>query len=45
VLPRAALRQAPLSAVDEKPMRRASAAQLRALLAEGEISEYERRTG
>jgi hypothetical protein len=45
VLPRDALRQAPLSPVDEKPMRRASAAQLRALLAEGEISEYERGTG
>ena len=34
VLPLDTLRQAPLSAVDEKPMRRASAAQLRQLLAE-----------
>lgn len=33
VLPRLALRQAPLSNVDDKPMRRASAAQLRLLLA------------
>lgn len=41
VLPRDALRQAPLSPVDEKPMRRASAAQLRALLAEAEIAQYE----
>ena len=40
VLPRTALRQAPLSGVDEKPMRRASAAQLRELLAEDEISDY-----
>lgn len=36
VLPQLALRQAPLSAIDEKPMRRASAAQLRLLLAEDE---------
>ena len=42
VLPHDALRQAPLSPVDEKPMRRASAAQLRALLAEAEIAGYER---
>ena len=41
VLPRDALRQAPLSPVDEKPLRRASAAQLRALLAEAEIAQYE----
>jgi hypothetical protein len=41
VLPGDALRQAPLSPVDEKPMRRASAAQLRALLAEAEIAAYE----
>src|SRR5690554_4493880 len=34
VLPRLALRQAPLSSGDEKPMRRASAAQLRLLLAQ-----------
>lgn len=40
VLPEAALRQAPLSQIDERPMRRASAAQLRALLAEEEISVY-----
>lgn len=33
VLPLDGLRQAPLSAIDEKPMRRASAAQLRTLLA------------
>jgi hypothetical protein len=37
------LRQAPLSGVDEKPMRRASASQLRALLAADEISAYESR--
>ena len=41
VLPRDALRQAPLSAVTEKPMARASANQLRALLAEDEIAGYE----
>lgn len=41
VLPRDALRQAPLSPVDEKPMRRASVAQLRALLAAFEIAGYE----
>jgi hypothetical protein len=41
VLPPQVLRQAPLSGVDEKPMRRASAPQLRALLAETEISAYE----
>ena len=40
VLPLHALRQAPLSGVDEKPMKRASAAQLRELLAEDEISGY-----
>ena len=34
VLPQLALRQAPLSNVDEKPMRRASAAQLETLIAE-----------
>ncbi|MFT4178882.1 MAG: hypothetical protein QM612_05375 [Thermomonas sp.] len=42
VLPLDVLRQAPLSGIDEKPMRRASAAQLRALLAEDEIAGYER---
>ena len=41
VLPHDALRQAPLSGIDEKPMRRASAAQLRQLLAEEEIAGYE----
>jgi hypothetical protein len=41
VLPSAVLRQAPLSGVDERPMRRASASQLRSLLAEDEISTYE----
>ena len=41
VLPAQVLRPAPLSGVDEKPMRRASASQLRALLAEDEISAYE----
>jgi len=40
VLPSVALRQAPLSNVDEKPMRRASAAQLRQLLEE-EPAEYD----
>jgi hypothetical protein len=45
VLPHDALRQAPLSAIDEKPMRRASATQLRALLAEEEIESYERGVG
>ncbi|MGN6222294.1 hypothetical protein [Pseudoxanthomonas sp.] len=41
VLPQDALRQAPLSNVDEKPMRRASLSQLRQLLAEEEIAGYE----
>ena len=41
VLPMQALRQAPLSSVDERPMRRASLAQLRQLLAEDEIAGYE----
>lgn len=41
VLPHAALRQAPLSSIDEKPMRRASAAQLRALLVEEEVAGFE----
>ena len=41
VLPSQALRQAPLSALDEKPVRRASLAQLRQLLAEDEIAGYE----
>jgi hypothetical protein len=41
VLPETALRQAPLSLVDEKPMPRASLSQLRALLAADEIEGYE----
>ncbi len=41
VLPQAVLRQAPLSNVDERPMHRASAAQLRELLAADEIAGYE----
>lgn len=40
VLPRDALRQAPLSSVDEKPMRRASLAQLTQLLADHEMSGH-----
>jgi hypothetical protein len=43
VLPLDGLRQAPLSGVDERPMRRASAAQLRTLLAEEEIRGHEGR--
>ena len=41
VLPADVLRQAPLSGIDEKPMRRASLSQLRTLLAEEEIAGYE----
>jgi hypothetical protein len=41
VLPRDVLRQSPLSGIDEKPMKRASAAQLRQLLADEEIVAYE----
>lgn len=41
VLPLDTLRQAPLSGIDERPMRRASAAQLRQLLVESEIAGYE----
>lgn len=41
VLPLDVLRQAPLSGVDEKPMKRASMAQLRQLLADEEIAGYE----
>jgi hypothetical protein len=44
VLPVKALRQAPLSAVDDKPMRRASIAQLRQLLADEEIAAHETRS-
>ena len=40
VLPTLALRQAPLSAVDEKPMKRASATQLRQMLVEDEVAAY-----
>ncbi|WP_414487645.1 hypothetical protein [Stenotrophomonas maltophilia] len=40
VLPYDALRQAPLSPVDEKPMRRASQAQLRELLSQEQIESY-----
>ena len=42
VLPLDVLRQAPLSSVDEKPMKRATANQMRQLLAEEEISGFER---
>jgi hypothetical protein len=42
VLPHDALRQAPLSSIDEKPMRRASATQLRQMLTEEDIAGYER---
>lgn len=41
VLPMTALRQAPLSTVNEKPVPRASIAQLRMLLAENEMRENE----
>ena len=41
VLPGDALRQAPLSSVDEKPMKRASFAQLQDMLARQEIAAYE----
>lgn len=41
VLPLDVLRQAPLSPVDEKPMRRASAAQLRQIVAEAQIDGFE----
>jgi hypothetical protein len=41
VLPADALRQAPLSGIDERPMKRASFAQLRELLAQEEIDGYE----
>lgn len=40
VLPLDCLRQAPLSGIDERPQRRASAAQLRALLTEAEIAGH-----
>lgn len=41
VLPADVVRQAPLSGIDGKPMRRASLVQLRALLANEEIAGYE----
>jgi hypothetical protein len=41
VLPHDVLRQAPLSPVDEKPMRRASHARLRQIVAESEIEGFE----
>ena len=41
VLPADTLRQAPLSAIDEKPMKRASASQLRDLLAAEDIAGFE----
>ncbi len=40
VLPYDALRQAPLSVIDEKPMQRASMSQLRALLADEDVAGY-----
>jgi len=40
VLPHDAVRQAPLSGVDERPMKRASATQLRQLLVDEEIAGY-----
>ncbi|TWT20250.1 hypothetical protein FQY83_10970 [Luteimonas marina] len=45
VLPAIALRQAPLSSVDEKPMRRASAAQLRQMLVDEDIAGYDAESG
>ena len=41
VLPSVALRQPPLSGIDGRPMKRASAAQLRQLLVEDEIAGYD----
>jgi hypothetical protein len=41
VLPADVVRQAPLSGIDGKPMRRASLAQLRSLMADEEIAGYE----
>ena len=45
VLPCDVLRQAPLSNIDERPMKRASASQLRQLMAEEEIAGYEHPRG
>lgn len=44
VLPRSALRQAPLSQIDEKPMARATAGQLRALLVDEDIAGFAQAT-
>ena len=41
VLPHDAVRQAPLSGVDERPMKRASAAQLLQLIADAQIAAYD----
>jgi hypothetical protein len=41
ILPHSALRQAPLSSIDEKPMQRASAAQLQALLVAEDVAGFE----
>ena len=41
VLPHAVLRQAPLSGVDERPIKRASLPQMQQLLAQDEISAYQ----
>jgi hypothetical protein len=41
VLPHDALRQAPLSNIDEKPMQRASAVQLRAMLVDEDVAGYD----
>lgn len=45
VLPHDVLRQAPLSAVDEKPMRRAGMLQLRQVIADSQIEGFERGLG
>lgn len=45
VLPHDVVRQAPLSPVDEKPMRRAGATQLRRIIAEAEIDGFEQGLG
>lgn len=44
VLPASCARQAPLSGIDERPQRRASAVQLRALMVEAEIAGYDAAT-
>jgi hypothetical protein len=45
VLPRDALRQAPLDRADDRPMRRASLAQVEMLLDEGPDEAFEQRLG